>query len=132
MCGAVRDWTTKMRTFLFFTCLVAYLGTAVQQESPDEYYNGQGVNPDIAQSKTEHQGGTVVADQIFFTKDRSPYWLRNDLIIERQAEMIIEPGVIIKVEPQVGITVRGTLTAVVCSCCDLSKGCGVLDNYDIS
>ncbi|XP_049825562.1 protein bark beetle isoform X2 [Aethina tumida] len=101
-----------MRTFLFFTCLVAYLGTAVQQESPDEYYNGQGVNPDIAQSKTEHQGGTVVADQIFFTKDRSPYWLRNDLIIERQAEMIVEPGVIIKVEPQVGITVRGTLTAV--------------------
>lgn len=62
---------------------------------------------------TEHPGGTVVDDKVIFAKAKSPYWLRNDVVVERNAEMVVEPGVTIRVEPQVGITVRGVLTAVV-------------------
>lgn len=62
---------------------------------------------------TEHPGGTIIDDKLIFSRSRSPYWLRNDIIVERNAEMIVEPGVTIRVEPQVGITVRGVLTAVV-------------------
>ncbi|XP_044255606.1 protein bark beetle isoform X2 [Tribolium madens] len=62
--------------------------------------------------RTEHPGGTIVNDKLVFSKFKSPYWLRNDIIVERNAELIIEPGVTINVEPQVGITVRGVLTAV--------------------
>lgn len=62
---------------------------------------------------TEHPGGTIIDDKLIFSKTKSPYWLRNDIIVERNAEMIVEPGVTIRVEPQVGITVRGVLTAVV-------------------
>ncbi|XP_072396976.1 protein bark beetle isoform X1 [Diabrotica undecimpunctata] len=60
---------------------------------------------------TEHPGGTVINDKIVFSKSQSPYWLRNDLIVEFGAELVIEPGVTVKIEPQVGITVRGILTA---------------------
>ncbi|KAG5895778.1 hypothetical protein JTB14_001625 [Gonioctena quinquepunctata] len=59
----------------------------------------------------ELSGGTIVNDKLIITKVESPHWLRNDIIIERNAELIIEAGVTIKVEPQVGITVRGVLTA---------------------
>lgn len=62
---------------------------------------------------TEHPGGTIIDDKLIFSRARSPYWLRNDIVVERNAEMIVEPGVTIRVEPQVGITVRGVLTAVV-------------------
>ncbi|CAG9838915.1 unnamed protein product [Diabrotica balteata] len=62
---------------------------------------------------TEHPGGTVINDKIVFSKSQSPYWLRNDLIVEFGAELVIEPGVTVKIEPQVGITVRGILTAEV-------------------
>lgn len=63
--------------------------------------------------RSEHPGGTIVNDKLVFSKFKSPYWLRNDIIVERNAELIIEPGVTINIEPQVGITVRGVLTAVV-------------------
>lgn len=64
-------------------------------------------------SFTEHPGGTIIDDKLIFTRARSPYWLRNDIVVERNAEMIVEPGVTIRVEPQIGITVRGVLTAMV-------------------
>lgn len=62
---------------------------------------------------TEHPGGIITDNSVVFYNSKSPYWLRNDLIIDKTAEVIIEPGVEIKFEPQVGITVRGILTAVV-------------------
>lgn len=71
------------------------------------------VPPEAPPSPTEHPGGTVVNDKLIFSRARSPYWLRNDVVVERDAEMVVEPGVTIRVEPQVGITVRGVLTAVV-------------------
>lgn len=67
----------------------------------------------IAPGLNEHPGGTITNDKLVFSRSKSPYWLRNDIIVERNAELIVEPGVVIKVEPQVGITVRGKLTAVV-------------------
>lgn len=66
-----------------------------------------------APGPTEHPGGIITNDKLIFYKSKSPYRLRNDIIVERNAELIIEAGVEIKIEPQVGITVRGVLTAVV-------------------
>lgn len=79
--------------------------------STENGYTAYSVEP--SPSATEHPGGTVTNDKLVFSKSRSPYWLRNDIIVERNAELVIEPGVVLKVEPQVGITVRGVLTAVV-------------------
>ncbi|XP_025830817.1 protein bark beetle [Agrilus planipennis] len=60
----------------------------------------------------EHPGGIVTDNKLVFSRTNSPYWLRNDLIVERNAEVVIEPGVEMRFEPQVGITVRGILTAL--------------------
>lgn len=62
---------------------------------------------------TEHPGGTFTNDRVAFTRYRSPYLIRNDIIVEENAEMVIEPGVEMRFQPQTGITVRGVLTAVV-------------------
>lgn len=72
-------------------------------------YNAYSIVP----GPTEHPGGIITNDKLIFYKSKSPYRLRNDIIVERNAELIIEPGVEIKVEPQIGITVRGVITAVV-------------------
>ncbi|KAK9738697.1 Scavenger receptor cysteine-rich domain [Popillia japonica] len=61
---------------------------------------------------TEHPGGTFTNDRVAFTRYRSPYLIRNDIIVEENAEMVIEPGVEMRFQPQTGITVRGVLTAV--------------------
>lgn len=62
-------------------------------------------------SVTEHSGGRIINDKLVFYKAQSPYLLKNDVIVEANGEVIIEAGVTIKIEPQVGITVRGILTA---------------------
>lgn len=64
-------------------------------------------------SVTEHSGGRIINDKLVFYKAQSPYLLKNDVIVESNGEVIIEAGVTIKIEPQVGITVRGILTAEV-------------------
>lgn len=99
-----------LRTFL---TLSAFINLALPQDTTDYYPYSSSSDPQIENQPTEHPGGTVINDRLVFTKSRSPYWLRNDLIIERNAEVVIEPGVTIKVQPQIGITVRGTLTAEV-------------------
>ncbi|CAB0002516.1 unnamed protein product, partial [Nesidiocoris tenuis] len=43
--------------------------------------------------------------------DKGEYFLREDLIVDTGAELIIEAGVRISFGPTVGITVRGILTA---------------------
>lgn len=62
---------------------------------------------------TEHPGGTFTDDRVVFSRSQSPYWIRNDIIVEENAELLVEPGVELRFEPQTGITVRGVLTAVV-------------------
>lgn len=97
--------TMDLRAFLFFVTLVGALAQDININYPSTVPQPPGF--------TEHPGGTFIDDKLIFSKTKSPYWLRNDIIVERNAEMIVEPGVTIRVEPQVGITVRGVLTAVV-------------------
>jgi len=61
----------------------------------------------------ELHGGRIVRDQKLLARSKSPYLLREDLFVERDAELVIEPGVEIHFGPMVGITVRGIITAKV-------------------
>lgn len=94
---------------------VVFFDLVLLQESPvDPYTNEPSFeNPSSGNTVTEHPGGIIVNERISFLKSQSPFWLRNDIIVERNAELFIEAGVTIKVEPQVGITVRGVLIAEV-------------------
>ncbi|KAK5644294.1 hypothetical protein RI129_008139 [Pyrocoelia pectoralis] len=61
----------------------------------------------------EHQGGIISNDRLVFKNDTNkPYLVGNDILIERDGELVIEAGVKILFEPQIGITVRGILNAV--------------------
>lgn len=62
---------------------------------------------------TELAGGVVAGGRAVWTVAESPYLLRDDLLVERNAELVIEPGVEVRFAPMVGITVRGKLVAVV-------------------
>uniref|UniRef100_A0A2H1V2Y2 SFRICE_009904 n=1 Tax=Spodoptera frugiperda TaxID=7108 RepID=A0A2H1V2Y2_SPOFR len=62
---------------------------------------------------TELPGGVLTGGRTVWKPDSSPYMLRDDLLIERDAELVIEPGVEVRFAPMVGITVRGKLVAVV-------------------
>lgn len=64
-------------------------------------------------SATEHPGGIITEGTQVLYKSKSPYWVRNDIIVERNAQLVLEAGVNIRFEPMVGITVRGILTAEV-------------------
>ncbi|KAB0799954.1 hypothetical protein PPYR_07834 [Photinus pyralis] len=66
-------------------------------------------NPNVI----EHPGGIISNDRFVFKKDSSkPYLVRNDILVEKDGELVIEAGVKIIFEPQIGITVRGILNAV--------------------
>lgn len=43
----------------------------------------------------------------------SPYQLRTDLVVERGAKLMVEPGVVVYFAPMVGITVKGVVKAIV-------------------
>lgn len=90
---------------LFVSCFLGVLSQDINTNYPSTV--------PASSAFTEHPGGTIIDDKLIFSRAKSPYWLRNDIVVERNAEMIVEPGVTIRVEPQVGITVRGVLTAVV-------------------
>jgi hypothetical protein len=62
---------------------------------------------------TELPGGVIAGGRTIWKPDNSPYLLRDDLLVERDAELLIEPGVEVRFAPMVGITVRGKLIAVV-------------------
>jgi len=61
----------------------------------------------------ELHGGRIVRDQKLLARSKSPYLLREDLFVEKDAELVIESGVEIHVGPMVGITVRGIITTKV-------------------
>lgn len=92
----------KMLYFRTFFSLCAFLLPLSVKTQDDSDNSGP----------TEHPGGSIV-DREVFHKSGSPYWLRNDLLVERNAELIIEPGVTVKFDPQLGLTVRGILNAQV-------------------
>jgi hypothetical protein len=62
---------------------------------------------------TELAGGVITNRQQRLNKIHSPYLLREDLIIEKTGELVIEPGVELRFSPMVGLTVRGILSAKV-------------------
>ncbi|XP_063914202.1 protein bark beetle isoform X2 [Zophobas morio] len=97
-----------MFNFLRTLCLFLIINEGLLQETGLYFESTESTRG----TRTEHPGGTIVNDKLVFSKLKSPYWLRSDIIVERNAELVIEPGVTIYVEPQVGITVRGVLTAV--------------------
>lgn len=61
---------------------------------------------------TEVLGGSIMEVRTLRTSE-SPYIVRTDLVVERNGQLIIEPGVQVFFAPMVGITVRGTFKAVV-------------------
>lgn len=62
---------------------------------------------------TELSGGSIVGERTLRLSE-SPYILRTDIEIELGAKLIVEPGVHIHFSPMVGVTVRGSIIAVVC------------------
>uniref|UniRef100_A0A182M0U9 Uncharacterized protein n=1 Tax=Anopheles culicifacies TaxID=139723 RepID=A0A182M0U9_9DIPT len=58
-------------------------------------------------------GGDVVLGEKVLRASESPYSMRTDLEVERRARLIIEAGVTIHFAPMVGITVRGSIVAMV-------------------
>lgn len=62
---------------------------------------------------TELEGGILSGGQAVWRAAGSPYLLRDDLLVERDGELLVEPGVEVRFAPMVGITVRGKLTAIV-------------------
>lgn len=62
---------------------------------------------------TELPGGMLAAGRTVWKSEGSPYLLRDDLLVEREAELVVEPGVEVKFAPMIGITVRGKLVAIV-------------------
>ena len=54
---------------------------------------------------------TRVSTRRTLTLSDSPYFIENDVLVEPEGELIIEPGVTVKFGPGAGITVRGILTA---------------------
>lgn len=60
---------------------------------------------------TEFPGGVIANRQQVLERGRSPYLLREDLIIDKTGELVIEPGVELRFAPMAGLTVRGVLTA---------------------
>ncbi|KAJ2949950.1 hypothetical protein O0L34_g11275 [Tuta absoluta] len=60
---------------------------------------------------TELPGGVVVGRAVW-RADGSPYLVRDDILVERDAELVVEPGVEVRFAPMIGITVRGKLIAV--------------------
>lgn len=62
---------------------------------------------------TELPGGVLAGGRTVWKRDGQPYLLRDDLLIEKDAELVVEPGVEVRFAPMIGITVRGKLVAVV-------------------
>ncbi|KOC70028.1 Galectin-3-binding protein [Habropoda laboriosa] len=60
---------------------------------------------------TELYGGRIVRGQRLLERSKSPYLVREDLFVEREGELVIEPGVEIRFGPMIGITVHGIITA---------------------
>lgn len=59
----------------------------------------------VAQCRTIDFGG-YVSDRIVLNSTESPYEIRKDVIIEKDASLIIKPGVELRFAPGVGIYVH--------------------------
>ena len=64
----------------------------------------------IVRTDTVFREATVNNRRILTLSD-SPYLIENDVLVDQEGELVIEPGVTLKFSPGAGITVRGVLTA---------------------
>lgn len=104
------DTKYKWRTFLVFMCCLVnlcYGQELVESGERDPYLLNKSLN------LTELEGGVIAGGRTVWKVRGSPYLLRDDLLVEREAELVVEPGVEVRFAPMVGITVRGKLVAVV-------------------
>ncbi|XP_050673785.1 protein bark beetle isoform X2 [Leptidea sinapis] len=98
------DTKYKWRTALLVLC-VCYCDCQELRSEIDPYL----VNKTL--DLTELPGGTLTGGSTVWRKEGSPYLLRDDLLIEREAELVVEAGVVVRFAPMIGITVRGKLVA---------------------
>ncbi|XP_041988464.1 protein bark beetle isoform X2 [Aricia agestis] len=100
------DTKYKWRTVVLLGCFVCCVGQEVRIGDTDPYMLNK------SSGLTELSGGVLAGGKTVWKADGSPYLLRDDLLVEREAELVVEPGVEVKFAPMIGITVRGRLVAV--------------------
>ncbi|XP_060803589.1 protein bark beetle [Amyelois transitella] len=101
------DTKYKWRTLVFLLCFCVCNG--------QDYTVTGNIDPYVLNKTsglTELPGGVVTGGRTAWRKNGSPYLLRDDILVERDAELEIEAGVEVRFAPMVGITVRGKLIAV--------------------
>uniref|UniRef100_A0A182WH36 Uncharacterized protein n=1 Tax=Anopheles minimus TaxID=112268 RepID=A0A182WH36_9DIPT len=79
----------------------------------DSHYKDGEQGSDGTGARYTEIGGDVVLGEKVLRASESPYSMRTDLEVERRARLIIEAGVTIHFAPMVGITVRGSIVAMV-------------------
>lgn len=107
--GFVRCWRTFIILFTYYrySCgqLLTFDSQALTRSTAQSY------SQTTVQTPIELQGGFIMAKTLRL--DKGMYVLREDLIIDTSAEVILDPGVEISFAPMVGITVRGIFRAMV-------------------
>lgn len=58
------------------------------------------------------EGGSIRGN-VVYDVTKSPYVVTQDIVIQRGAKLTIQPGVTVKFDPGVGMTIRGVLQAEV-------------------
>ena len=90
-----------------------YIEPEIHREYHDETINDNTLPGDLSNHEfTELAGGVYTGEKVLRLSE-SPYVLNTDLEVEEGGKLIIEPGVVIQFAPMVGITIRGTIIAVV-------------------
>lgn len=113
--------------FIFLTSLPPrILAQDVESNEIDQTSNDI-VNPDEYRKNDQYhylstsasQNGVTEITEAVITGEKvlrmaeSPYQLRTDLVVERGAKLMVEPGVVVYFAPMVGITVKGVVKAIV-------------------
>lgn len=101
------DTKYKWRTVVVLLCFCVGWCSGQELIDVDPYLLNKSVG------LTELNGGILAGGQTVWKASGSPYLLRDDLLVERDAELVVEPGVEVRFAPMIGITVRGKLIAVV-------------------
>lgn len=105
----------RMHALLMVLAVLAGARANNRYENYSIYYTEPPINSSSVNYSGlyELHGGHIVRSQKVLSRSRSPYLLREDLFVEKEGELVIEPGVRIHFGPMVGITVRGVITAEV-------------------
>lgn len=113
-----RRWRTYGKYVLFLVYFCSYVCEVTcehQSASPNWYQYSTDSPASFSDSATTELTTKIINKKQKLEKSLSPYLARDDIIVERNGHLIIDPGVEIRFSPMVGITVRGILTAKVIS-----------------